>query len=211
VAAAAAVILIALLLNIPPAGAVHLKRISWAIQGGENVYIKIFDVEKTEPTQEIWVSQASNTILLKNEKERVLLDVKNNFSKSTDLNTGTITIAKVDDHIRAKFQGMMKAPWGLLPSDDIFKVYPDVKWERVPDEDIESPIPDTEVYDLTWIDEKFADRKWRGHVDIKTHLPQKIEWWLKLDEKQGYKRETFTLVSYPEPDEMKAFIKEAGF
>jgi hypothetical protein len=209
-AAAAAVILAAFLLfNAPTARAVNLGQIYKALGRITNVYIAAFDIEKTEPTQEMWVSQALNTIILKNKKECVFYDIKNKSQNIKDLNTGSITTAKVDNRALAKIQEMTKAPWGLLPSDDIFKLYPDATWEWVPD--IESPIHDAKVYELIWIDENFAGRKWCGHIDIKTGLPQKIEWWLKLAEEGDYTLITKTIVSYPTTAEMKAVIKEAGF
>jgi hypothetical protein len=211
-AAAAAVILAAIFLfNAPAAKAVKLGRIHKVLGRIRNVYIAAFDIEKTEPTQEMWVSQALNTMILKNKKECVFYDIKNKSQNIKDLNTGTITTSKMDNQARAKIQEMTKAPWGLLPSDDIFKLYPDAKWELVPDENIKSPILDTEVYELIWIDENFASRKWCGHIDIKTRLPQRIEWSLKLAEEGEWKLITKTTISYPTTVEMKAVIKEAGF
>jgi hypothetical protein len=212
-AAAAAIILAALLLfNAPTtARAVNLGQIYKALGRITNVYSVMFDVEKKEPTQKILVSQVSNVMLSISEKECVFYDIKNKSQNIKDLNTGLITTVKMDNHVRTKFQEMMKARWDLLPSDDIFKRYPDAKWERVPNENVESPIPDTEVYDLMWTEKKFASRKWRGYVDRKTHLPQRIEWWLKLAEEEEYKLETYTQVSYPTTVDMKAIIKKAGF
>jgi hypothetical protein len=211
-AAAAAVILAALFLfNSPLAKAVDLGQIYKALGRITNVYTAMFEFEKTEPTQEIWVSQASNAMIFENAKERVLYDIKNKYQKLKDLNTGSITTTKMDNTARAKIQEMMKAPWGLLPSHNIFKLYPDAKWERVSDENIETIIPDTEVYDLTWTEEKFASRKWRGYVNNKTRLPQRVEWWLKLADEDEYKRVTTIKVSYPTEAEIQAAIKDAGF
>jgi hypothetical protein len=207
-AAAAAAILIALLLfNIPVAKAVDIGQIYKALGRIMNVYFVTFDVEKAEPTQEVWVSRALNIKMFKTETECLLWDFQAKSQKLKDLNTGSITTAEVDGSILMAVEENMKIPWGLLPS----KVHPNAKWQRVPDKDIETAVHDTEVYDLIWIEEKFASRKWRGYIDSKTKLPKRVEWWLKLAEEEEYKLETFTQVSYPTTVEMKAVIKEAGF
>ncbi len=211
-AAAAAVILAALFLfNAPTARAINLGQIYKALGRITNVYIEIFEFEKTEPTQEIWVSQASNAVIFKNVKECAFYDIKNKYHKLKDLNTGSITTTKMDNTARAKIQEMMKAPWGLLPPHNTFKLYPDAKWEQAQDEKVKTIIPDAEVYELTWTEEKFASRKWCGYVDSKTQLPQRVEWWLKLADEDEYKLITIIKVSYPTEPEIQASINKMGF
>jgi hypothetical protein len=211
-AAAAAIILAALLLfNAPTARAVSFGQIYKALGRITNVYTAMFEFENTEPTQERWVSQTLNAMILEQEKEHVLYDIKRKSQKLKDSNTGSITTAKMDDQDCAKIQEMMKAPWGLLPSHNTLKIYPDAQWEQVPNEKVETIIPDTEVYDLIWTEEKFASRKWRGYINRKTRLPQRVEWWLKLAEDDEYKRVTMIKVSYPKEAEIQTIINEAGF
>lgn len=212
-AAAAAIILAALLLfNAPTtARAISFGQIYKALGRIPNVYTAMFEFENTEPTQERWVSQTLNAMILEQEKECVLYDIKRKSQKLKDLNTGSITTAKMNNQERTKIQEMMKAPWGLLPSHNTFKLYPDAKWERVSDENVKTMIPDTEVYDLIWTEEKFASRKWRGYVNSRTKLPQRVEWWLKLAEEDEYKRVTIIKVSYPTVAEIQAIINDAGF
>ena len=211
VAAVAAVAILAalVLLNAPVAKALDLGQINKALGHIRNVYFAVFDVEKAEPTQEIWISQALNIMILRSERECVLWDTRGKSKKTKNVDTGSTVTTKPNNSAFAKIEETMRAPWGLLPSDNIFKLYPDARWERVPDEDIETPIPDTEVYDLVWAEEKFATRKWRGYIDIKTKVPKRIEWWLKLAG-EDYKPVTVTKVSYPTKGEIKAVIKEAG-
>ncbi|MHC4640225.1 MAG: hypothetical protein ACYS32_01175 [Planctomycetota bacterium] len=211
-AAAAAVILAALFLfNAPAAKAVNLGQIYKTLGRITNVHTVMFEFENTEPTQEMYISQTSKAMILKSEKECVSYDIKNKSQKSKDLNTGSITTVKMDKRVRAKIQEMMKAPWGLLPSHNTFKLYPDAKWGRAPDENIKSPIRDTEVYDLTWTEQEFASRRWRGYIDIKTGLPRKIEWELKLPDEKEYKLETITIVYYPTEAEILTSINKLGF
>jgi hypothetical protein len=109
----------------------------------------------------------------------------------------------------------MKVPWGLLPFNNISAVPEDAKWRQVADEDIETTIPNTEMYDLIWI-EKALDgsivyKKWRGYIDIETKLPMRVERWQKLAQEKEYKLLTFATVVYPTAVEVRAVINNAGF
>jgi len=216
--AAAAVILIAvaLFLSTQTAKAVSIDQIYEALERIRNVYLAAFDVEKTKPTQEMWVSQALNIMILKSETQCVLWDIKNKSEKSRDLDTDSITMTELDNDALVKIEKTMKAPWGLLPFDNISKIPPGAKWQQVPDKNIGNIVPDTEVYDLIWIPEKklsdsAARRKWRGYVDSKTRLPKRVEWWLKLAEEEEYKLVTITTVSYPTVAEVQAAVRDVGF
>jgi len=216
VAVAAAVILVALLLlNAPVAKAVDLGQIYKALGQIRNVYFAAFDPGKPEPTQEIWASRALNIMISKSEAKCVLWDIKNKARKSRDLNTGSITIAKLDNDALMKVKETMKAPWGLLPFDDISKVSPDAKWQQVADEDLETTVPDTGVYDLVWTEKELIGsivyNKWRGYIDIRTKLPKRIERWEKGAKEAEYELLTITRVAYPTTVEVRAAIEDGGF
>ena len=215
-AVAAAVILVAiLLLNVPVAKAVNLGRIYKALERIKNVYITTFYQEESNPTQEIWISRALSTMILKTETECVLWDLKGKSRKSKDLNTGSITMVEPDNDVLMKVEETMKGPWGLLPFDDISAVPKDAKWQKVTDENIETTIPNTEVYDLMWIEKRLGGsinyKKWRGYIDTETKLPMRIERWRKRTKKEEYKLLTVTKVAYPATIEIGAVIKDAGF
>ena len=215
-AVAAAVILVALLLvNAPVAKAVDLGQIYKALVQIKNVYLSAFDIEKAKPTQEIWVSQALNIKVFKTERKCVMWDLRNKTRKSKDLNTGSITVVELDDKGVKKMAETMKAPWGLLPFDDISKVPPDAKWQQVADEDLETTIPDTEVYDLVWAEERLGGstvhNKWRGYIDIRTKLPKRIERWWRQAKKTEYELLTVTRIACLTTVEVTAAIEDAGF
>ena len=213
---AAAVILMALfLLNAPVAKAVDLSQIYKALGQIKNVYFAAFDPEKPEPTQEIWASKALNLKVFKTERECVLWDLKGKSKKSRDLNSGSITMAKLDNDALMKVKETMKAPWGLLPFDDISKVPLNAKWQQAADEDIETTVPDTEVYELMWTEERFGGsivhNKWRGYIDTETKLPKRIERWWKQAKETEYELLTVTQIAYPTSVEVRVAIKDAGF
>jgi len=215
-AVAAAVILVAiLLLNIPVAKAVDLGRIYGALEQIKNICLTAFVPEKAEPTQEIWISQALNIKMFKTEAECVLWDLKGKSRKSRDLNTGSITMAELDNDVLVTVEETMKAPWGLLPFGNISAVPEDAGWQKVADEDVEITIPNTEVYDLVWIEKSLIGsiihRRWRGYIDIETKLPMRVERWRKRANEEEYELLTVTKVAYPTAVEIRAVIKDVGF
>lgn len=109
----------------------------------------------------------------------------------------------------------MDVPWGLLPFNNISVVPKDAKWQQVADENTETIIPNTEVYDLMWIEKSLIGsiihRKWRAYIEIETTLPKRIEWWEKLAEDEEYELTTVINVSYPATVEIQAVIEDAGF
>ena len=215
-AVAAAVILVALLvLNAPVAKAGDLTQSYRALSQVKNVYFAAFDLEKAEPTQEIWVSQALNVKVFKTERECVLWDLKGKSKKSKDLSTGSITITEPANSILAQVQKTMDVPWGLLPFGDISGVPPDAKWQQVADENIKTTVLGVEVYDLIWSEKTLGGsavyKKWRGYIDAETKTPKRIERWWKQAEETEYKLVTIIKVTYPTATEIQTVIREAGF
>jgi len=215
-AVAAAVILVAiLLLNIPVAKAVDLGQIYKALDRIKNVYLTSFVPEKTEPTQEMWISRALNIKMFKTETRWVLWDVKNRFRKSRDLNTNLIKTAELNDDVFVQVEETMDVPWGLLPFNNISAVPEDAKWQQVVNESIETTLPDTELYDLMWIEKKLGGsivyKKWRGYIDVETKLPKRVERREKRTQEEEYELLTFTTVAYPTAVEIRVVIKDAGF
>jgi hypothetical protein len=214
--AAAAVILIAILLNIPAARAVDLlDQISRALQRIDTVCLETFatfDTEEAVPTQKIWISEASKHKLYKTGPEYVLWDIKAGTQKTRNLNTGSIATIPLNTDV---FLNVKETVRGLLPLNSMHEVPEGAKWLPVANEDVETAIPNTEVYDLVWTEKSLIGsvihRKWRVYIDIEKKLPKRIEWWVKLAEEQEYEHETITEVSYPDTDEMKAVIEKAGF
>ncbi|MDH4239053.1 MAG: hypothetical protein OEW48_05790 [Phycisphaerae bacterium] len=210
-AAAAAILLAFLLLNIPAARAVNLDQISRALERIRNVYFATSVTKKAVPTQEIWISQALNIKIVNAKDKSVLWDIEAKSQKTRDLNTGSIATIPLNTDV---FLNVKEIITGLLPLNSMHEVPEGAEWLPVADEDIETVIPGTQVYDLIWTEKHLIGSvtlKWRGYIDIKKKLPKRIERWDKFAQEQEYKRESVTEVSYPTDDEMKAVIKKAGF
>ena len=108
----------------------------------------------------------------------------------------------------------MEGPLGLLPFSDMPEAPEGAKWQAVANESIETVIPSTQVYDLTWTEKEpdgsMVYNRWRGYIDPETRLPKKIEWWEKRAEEE-YKLLTIIKIAYPTAVEIQTVIREAGF
>jgi hypothetical protein len=191
--AAAAIILIAIGLfffGTPAAKAVDLGQIYNALARIKNVCITTFVSGESKPSQEVWISRALNIKMIKTKTKWRLWDIRAESKMARDLITGSLTTVKLDEDMLVKIEEAIKEPVGLRPFDDITEVPEDAIWQQVTDETIETTIPNTQVYDLTWtekaLDGSMAHKKWRGYIDTETKLPKRVERWIKLA-KEEYK------------------------
>ncbi len=217
--AAAAILIVALLVfRGPVAKAVGLDQIYEALAQIKNVYITTYAPEKPEPVQEIWISTELNVKMFKTGLQYVLWDFRDETVKSKDSDTDAVKTTELSKDALVEVKRTMDVPWGLLPFNKMSAVHAiseGVKWEQVPDESIETTIPDTEVYDLMWTEkiiggDSVVHKKWRGYLDAETTLPKRIERWEKFSEEEGYELLTVTEVAYPTADEVQAAVRDAG-
>ncbi len=214
--AVAAVILIgfALLLNTPTAKAVAIEQIYKAIEKVKNVYISSFVPDKSEPTQEKWVSRTLNIYMTKTGKKFVLWDIPNSLRKSKNSDTGVIDTDQLTENDIAGIERKISSSLGLMPFYDISEIPPGAEWHRVEDEILEVA-EGIEVYDLTWIEKKHGGsvvlQKWRVFVDSRTKLPQRTEFYEKLPAGTKYDLKSVKEVGYRSDSEIRAVIKDASF
>ncbi len=215
IAAAAVFMVILLLFNSPVAKAVDIGRIYKALKQIKNVCIATFIPKESETVQERWISEKLDIMILKNETEYVLWNIKTGQRKTKDLNTGSIkTIVSNKDAI-LKARQAMGPPWGILPFDDISDLPPDYKWQQVADENIETQIADTEIYDLIWTEKRLRGlaifHKWRFYINTRTNLPKRIERFRKRSEEQEYELLDTKKISYPTAVEIQDVINDVDF
>ena len=215
--AAAAVILIAvgLFLSAPTAKAVSIDQIYEALERIKNVCITTFYQEESNKTQEIWISRTLNIKILKLRTECFLWDIKAKTRTSKNLNTGSITVEELDSAVLLKVKETMEGPLGLLPYNSMPEAPEGAKWLPVANENIDTIIPDTEVYDLMWTDPEpdgsIVYNKWRGYIDVETKLPRKVEWWEKKRVEEEYLLLTIIKVAYPTAAEIQVAVGDVGF
>ncbi|MDD5326865.1 MAG: hypothetical protein PHY02_03510 [Phycisphaerae bacterium] len=216
-AVAAAVIFIAaaLLLNIPTAKAVTLERIYEAIEKIKNVYISSFVPDKTEPTQEKWVSRTLNSYMTKTAERCVFYDITDKTVRIKHLDTDVVDIARLTAEDIAGIENKIIGSLGLVPFYDISNIPQGADWNRVTDQDSEFAAKGLEVYDLAWTETTYGGsavlKKWRFFVSIKTNLPQKIEIYQLLPAEAEYVLMSFVTVEYLDDTKILSVIKEASF
>ncbi|KPK41894.1 MAG: hypothetical protein AMJ78_04215 [Omnitrophica WOR_2 bacterium SM23_29] len=214
-AAAAAIILIVLgfLFYTALAGAIDFDRISAALRKIHNVNATRFYPAKPEPIQEIWVSRSLNIYLIKTGKEWVLWDISNGTRKVKNADAAAVEVASMAEDALAKVKKYIDDFVGPLPFPDTTELLEDFEWGRAPEEDIETEIPGTEVYDLIWSDTLFGGsikyQKWRGYIDPETYLPLRTEFYERLSDEDDYVLNTVYIIEYPDDEKVKAVIRKA--
>ncbi len=213
--AVAAVILIgfALLLNTPTAKAVTIEQIYKAIEKVKNVYISSFVPDKSEPTQERWVSRTLNIYMTKTKLQWVLRDIANGLRKSKDSHAGVIDTVQLTEDDIAGIEQKISGSLGLVPFYDISEIPPGAEWHQVANADVGEG--DIEVYELKWTEKAYDGSvilwKWRVLIDVKTKLPQRAKWHRKLVSEDIYTLRSARVVEYLNDNEIQSVIKDVGF
>jgi hypothetical protein len=217
IAAVAAGILIvaALLLNTSTAKAVTIERICKAIAKARNVHVMTFAPDKTEPTQERWVSRRLNVYMSKTDEEIVLWDISNAIRKTKHLTGDSVAATPLSVEMIAQAKEIITGSLGLVPFADLSVVPEDADWNRITGGSLEVAGGATEMYELTWsakgYDGSIGFRKWRVFVDPKTDLPHRTEFYRKSTPDVEYTLVSANVVEYLADDEMQAVIKEVSF
>jgi len=213
--AVAAVILIGLvlLLNTPTAKAVTIDQIYKAIENVKNVYISSFVPDKTEPTQEQWVSRTLNIYMTKTGKELVLWDIPNETRKIRRVDTAVSETTPLSDDSIASVERKMSGSLGLLPFYDISEIPKDAEWNRADDENLVVN-KGIEVHDLEWAQKMYDGsaefKKWRFFVDTKANLPQRIEIYRKSTADSEYNLISVIVVEFLSGSEIQK-VKDVSF
>lgn len=212
-AAVAAVILVvfALFFGTRVTGTVALNEIYEALGKVENVCIATFQPPANEPVQIEWVSQTLNIDMVRFGERFVLWDIPNKVQMIRYLSTGSITTTAITEEMLAKVEKAAGRAFDLLPFSDISDIPKSAQWNRVEGPQV-TVVPDTEVYDLTWLQESTTGTivrfyKWRVFVDTTIKLPKRAEWYSKLKSGEEYIFETFTVVTYPSESQIKVLIR----
>jgi hypothetical protein len=214
--AAAAVIVIglALLFNAPAAKALSIEQMYRAFENAKNVYIATFNPGNTKPTQERWVSRSSNIYMTKTADESVLFDLANKVMIAKHLNTAPVKTPLSVETVTAT-EDMMAGFLGLVRFHDISMIPDDVEWNHIANDDLEAGTKTIEIYELTWLESSSAGstifNKWRFFVDSETNLPQKTEFYRKLDSDSEYALSTEMEVKYLSDSEIEDVVKKASF
>lgn len=217
-AAAAILIIAALVFRGPLAGAVDLDQIYEALTRIKNVHIATYAPEKSEPAQEVWISTDLNIKMINTGPQYILWDLRDQTVTSKDSDTDSVETGGLSKDAFVNAQMTMEVPWGLLPFNKmsaVRSISEDAEWEKVAEENIDTTIPNTEVYDLMWTEkiiggDSVVHKKWRGYLDTKTTLPKRIERWEKFTEEERYKLLKVTEIAYSTTVEIQGAIRGAG-
>ena len=214
--AAAAVILIglALLLNAPAAKAVTIGTIYSAVEKIGSIYIARFAGHETEPILERWVSDGLNTYLVKKESEWALSDIGAGVRKKKNSRTGVSEEVRLNEDELAGLKKTMSLTLDFMPFQKRSDVPTNAQWNKVTDAAVQSKVPGTEVYDLTWTastSSSVIHNKWRAFVDPRTNLPLRAEFYQKRPVDSEYRLTSVKQIKYITDAEIEAVIEGVSF
>lgn len=216
-AAVGIIVMFALLFGIPSAKAVSLAEIYQAVEKVRNVCVFKFRAGNEEPYQRQWISQTLNIMLLDNKGEFVLFDYNRGQKKTKYPDEDTVSVESISQENIEQVKNNIERNFNLLPFSRLSQVREDAQWTEVDLDSVNTVIPGTEVYDLTWtgIKSEFTTLyiKWRVFVDIKTDLPVRAEWYhktlnKKMKSDEDFSLQTFSVVIYPTEVEILTLIED---
>ena len=212
IAVAGVLIAIALFFRGSVAGAVTIGQVYSAIQSAKNIYISTFSPESTNPVQEKWISRTNNIIITKTGGKSIFQDLKNNQITIKNLGNNSVDITELPRDYVADAKHDMRGFLGIIPFYSISDLPEDAEWNHVPDNELETPINNTEVYDLTWIDKTNSAfpvfLKFQFTVDSQTYRPLIIRYYSKSGVDGQYILNTTRKVEYLDDSAMQDVIEQ---
>ncbi|MHC4865764.1 MAG: hypothetical protein ACYTEX_16910 [Planctomycetota bacterium] len=201
-----------ILLPLRANGRIALAEVYQAIAEIQNVCISRFGPGEDEPTRIQYFSKSLGIRLFNLEDRIVLRDLENMVIKIKDRATGEITTEPISPDKLIEFRESLAGTLGLVPFAAITDVPADAQWNDVRDEDLESVIPGTEVYELTWSEtqgESAHYYKWRVLLDPRTALPHRTQFGRRVSGEYDYEWRYVYVVTYPSEGEIEGLIQEA--
>lgn len=175
----------------------------------DNVHIQVFgnsDELQSDELQNIWIAERIGIRLIKSKDSVVFWD--QNSKQVFRRNQGRVELISQGSEME------LERPWGLLPFKRISELPASHDWEYISDSTLEDGLQ-VQIYELTWkvrrsSNNTIIERKWRGYLDVHSHLPYRIEWLDKIDD-SPYHMTMMMEVSYPTDAECHKVIENYGF
>lgn len=211
------VVIFVVFFGMPSAKAVSLAMIYQAVEKAGNICVSRFDVGDEESTWDTYISNSLRIRLNTSDRDSTLTDLNNWTRKEISRVTESESESVIQIDSRKDIENSLSDSFGLVPFSKQSDVPHNSHWEKVADEKINTSIPNTEIYDLTWIgihnELSTHYKKWRVFVDINTGLPVRIEWYRKIVNKKmksddDYLLQGFNVVTYPTEAEILAVIEK---
>ncbi len=201
----AAAVLLVVMLTLPPsvAKAFDLTQVYQSLESVKNVNIRVLS-EDQEEIRNIWICEGLQARLFQQQENTVYWDERTGeiFRKDKDST----------ELISQNNQMELNRPWGLLPFTTVAELPVDRQWTYISDTEIEGVT--VQIYELTWRQmrgsQQSIQKKWRGYLDINTHLPYRIEWTETVGE-DFPAVELIMEVRYPSDEECLEAIQRDGF
>jgi hypothetical protein len=214
--AAAIFVAFALLFKGLPTAEPTIGEIHKAFARAENTCVSTFQAGTTEPVQQVWTSKTLNVKLLKvgsgNQAQFTLWDTPIGVKMIKPPASDSVRTEAIMGQMFVQLNKSLAQTSRLFPFSDVNSVPKDAQWSAVDQSQVETRIPETKIYELTWTapsdtSSAMPYRKCRLFVDTRTLLPRRAEWYAKSRPEDAYTFETFSVVSYPSQNEIQDLIR----
>jgi hypothetical protein len=204
VAAAAVIPLALIFLNTSTASGTTLAQVFKAFGNAPNVHVAKFYPNTGQLVQELWISRATNRVLITGGQERVLYDLGERKRLVHPTPGGSADAMDLSDRQSANARQSTDACLGFTLGD----IPPGAKWTRVHDDVVVGE--DIEAYELTYTEGSRAGNvflwNWRITIDPLTMLPRESEGFRKLADEAEWHPMLRTELQYLTEDEMMTAI-----
>ena len=193
---------------IPAAKAVSLSGLFHTLKKAQNIHITTFTADDSRPLQEQWLSRDLNQCLIRQRREIVLWDWAGRKQTRIDLASGVVHSWPIPSDMRVEMKERMDTAFGMLPFEGTPSIPASARWGMI-DSTAENG-HGRDLYELRWTEREGRDmevqRKWRVTVESKARLPERAEYWIKLNTDPEYTLETTVTYEYFTHDQMQAVI-----
>ena len=203
----AAAVLLVVMLTLPPsvAKALDLTQVYQSLESVKNVHVRVFSEDQQE-IQNIWICEGLQARLFQQKESTVYWDERTGEIFRRDRDKDMTTLVSQGEHEK------LDRPWGLLPFNTIAELPEDRQWGYISDTEIDGVT--VQIYELTWRQMRGSQqpiqKKWRGYLDVNTHLPYRIE-WTEIVGEDFPAVELIMEVHYPSDEECLEAIQRDGF
>jgi hypothetical protein len=194
--AAAITITCVLLFYNPAVTAISLDHIHNALSEIDTLHMIKYVHDRKEPVQELWIARSQQTYLIKTGKRKDLWDISKENIITKQHSSSPPEIKSMGNIQAENAKEFLTGALGAIPFRSQSSMPRDAEWKKIIPEETNLTQKDIVVYELEWTskasDGSIVYRKWRGYINLHTHLPQEIHWYIKINAEEKYALDSTT-------------------
>lgn len=185
------------------------KQIYNDLAQNENFSISLYQANEEQPFRQIWTSKSLEMTLLKTSEQNIelltLWDITRNNKMTSRTTASSIQTEKVPHNkMLDELEESLFYAFSLAHFKNISDIPGNAKWTQIQSQD-------SKVFELSWhqkdLEGKHQYFKWRIILEENTNLLKRTELYVKSDSHDQYRLDSFSIISYPEQEEIRTLIR----